>query len=65
MRVSVDCDLCVGAGQCAERAPAVFGQDEDDGIAILLQESPPSHEYQAVREAAAGCPALAIHVHED
>ncbi|GAA3602989.1 ferredoxin [Kineosporia mesophila] len=32
MRVSVDQDRCVGAGQCVRWAPEHFEQDEETGI---------------------------------
>ncbi len=59
MRVIVDYDKCCGAGQCVMVAPKVFDQ-RDDGIVILLDETPPEELHAAVREAAAVCPAAAI-----
>ncbi|MEW2488394.1 ferredoxin [Streptomyces sp. NPDC048411] len=58
MRISIDTDVCIGAGQCVLAAPKVFTQD-DDGFSKLL----PDHEDAAhplVREAARACPVQAI-----
>ncbi|MGW6548492.1 ferredoxin, partial [Streptomyces massasporeus] len=35
MRIDIDQDVCIGAGQCALTAPDVFTQD-DDGYSTLL-----------------------------
>ncbi|MFG1681164.1 ferredoxin [Nonomuraea sp. NPDC049269] len=64
MRVAVDRDKCCGAGQCVMIAPEVFDQDEDDGIVLLLDDSPEARLHQAVREAASVCPAAAIQLSE-
>jgi ferredoxin len=60
MRVIVDQDKCVGAGNCVLRTDEVFDQREEDGIVMLLQERPSPELYEAVRDAAMTCPALAI-----
>ncbi|HWD00892.1 MAG TPA: ferredoxin [Amycolatopsis sp.] len=60
MKVVIDQDRCVGAGQCVLAAPEVFDQREDDGIVVLLDENPPEALHDRVREAAQICPALAI-----
>ena len=64
MKVFVDQDKCVASGQCVLAAPDVFDQREEDGIVVLLAENPPAELADAVREAAALCPALAIEVSE-
>jgi ferredoxin len=64
VKVIVDQDKCVASGQCVLAAPDVFDQREEDGIVVLLAENPPEELAQAVREAAALCPALAIEVAE-
>lgn len=64
MRVSIDEDGCVGAGQCVLAAPDVFDQRDDDGIVVLLDEAPAPDLHDATREAALLCPALAIHLAE-
>lgn len=64
MKVLIDQDKCVAAGQCVAAAPEVFDQRDEDGVVVLLNESPPDDQADAVREAAAVCPALAIHIEE-
>jgi ferredoxin len=59
VKVTLDRDLCCGAGQCVLSAPGVFDQN-DDGIARLLVEEPAPEQYDDVREAALICPRQAI-----
>lgn len=63
MRVIVDHPKCCGAGQCVMVAPKVFDQ-RDDGMVILLDETPPLEQHRAVREAAIVCPGAAIRLQE-
>ena len=65
MRVIADQNKCVGSGQCVLAAAQVFDQREEDGIVTLLTDTPPPELHQAVRQAAAICPALAITVLEE
>ncbi|WP_147944277.1 ferredoxin [Microbispora sp. CSR-4] len=65
MKVIVDETKCCGAGQCALIAPEVFDQRDEDGIVVLLEPEPAEDRHPAVREAAAVCPAGAVHVDED
>jgi len=62
MKVSVEADKCVAVGKCAVLAPAVFDQREEDGVVVLLDETPGPDHHDAVLEAAIACPAAAIHV---
>ncbi|MEV4066403.1 ferredoxin [Nonomuraea dietziae] len=64
MRITVDEAKCCGAGQCVLIAPDVFDQRDEDGIVVLLAETPATALNDAVREAAAVCPAAAIHLVE-
>jgi ferredoxin len=64
MKVIIDQEKCVASGQCVLSAAEVFDQREEDGIVILLDETPPRDQADAVREAAAICPALAIQIQE-
>jgi ferredoxin len=64
MRVIVDQDKCCGAGQCVMAAPTIFDQRDEDGIVILLNETPPADKLSEVRQAIRVCPALAIKVEE-
>jgi len=60
MKIGVDVDKCVAAGQCVLLAPDVFDQREEDGVVVLLDESPAPELHDAVRESASVCPAAAI-----
>ena len=62
-KVVVDEDLCIGAGQCVLVAPAVFDQDEK-GLVVLLDPTPPPALHEAARKAAKLCPARAITIDE-
>ena len=59
MKVELEADKCVASGQCVVAAMQVFDQD-DDGIAILLEEQVGPELLDDVREAVAVCPAAAI-----
>ncbi|MEV1067227.1 ferredoxin [Streptomyces sp. NPDC001858] len=63
VKVELEADKCVASGQCVVAAMQVFDQD-DDGIAILLEERPASELLDDVREAVAVCPAAAIRLVE-
>ncbi|MEV5357488.1 ferredoxin [Streptomyces sp. NPDC093516] len=65
MDITIDHDRCIGAGQCALVAPAVFDQRDEDGLAVLLVDRPGGDQHAAVREAAESCPLSAISVRED
>lgn len=64
MKVSVDVDRCVAGGQCVLLAPEVFDQRDEDGVVVLLDETPGPAMHDAVRESAMVCPATAIHLAE-
>jgi ferredoxin len=64
MRVTIDKDRCIGAGQCVMTAPEVFDQDEEEGTVVLLQETPPRSAQAEVRQAVTFCPARVIDVDE-
>lgn len=59
MRVSVDHDKCIASGACVLAAPEVFSQDED-GIVVVLQETPPSNLEIKTIDAMRACPAAVI-----
>jgi ferredoxin len=42
----------------------VFGQRDDDGTVVLLNDRPPENEHDSVRQAADSCPAQAITIEE-
>ncbi len=62
MIVHADTAVCIGAGQCALRAPTVFDQSEDDGTVIVLDTEPGSEYQEAVHEAIALCPSGALSI---
>ncbi|WP_327675767.1 MULTISPECIES: ferredoxin [unclassified Streptomyces] len=64
MKVEVDVPKCVASGQCVLIAPDVFDQCDDDGMVVLLDESPAPELHDGVRESATVCPAAAIRVQE-
>ncbi|MEV0291364.1 ferredoxin [Kribbella sp. NPDC050820] len=64
MRVQVDVDACVGAGQCVLAAADVFDQRDSDGVVVLLDEQPDSDRLDAVRQAAMLCPTAAIRLEQ-
>ncbi|WP_329281668.1 ferredoxin [Streptomyces sp. NBC_01451] len=65
MKVTVEADKCVAAGQCVLLAPEIFDQRDDDGVVVLLDETPTPEQHYAVRESALVCPAAAIHVNDE
>ena len=64
MKVAVDQDKCVSSGQCVLNAGDLFDQRDDDGVVILLNDSPAADQTENARRAAAACPALAIDIEE-
>lgn len=64
MKVVIDEEKCVAAGNCVAAAIEVFDQRDEDGIVVLLNEFPPAELADDVRQAAAVCPALAITIEE-
>ncbi len=59
MRVTIDRSKCVGSGNCVITAPEVFDQD-DEGIVVLQNATPPESQQAAVRQAVELCPARVI-----
>ncbi|MFJ3223028.1 ferredoxin [Streptomyces sp. NPDC086783] len=59
--ITIDRDVCIGAGQCALAAPGVFTQD-DDGFGELVPGREEGAGDPMVREAARACPVSAITV---
>lgn len=64
MKVVVDQDRCVSSGMCVLNASDVFDQRDDDGVVELLTDSPGPDQADETRNAAAACPAMAIHIEE-
>ncbi|MFG1610601.1 ferredoxin [Actinoplanes sp. NPDC049265] len=65
MRVLLDEEKCVGAGQCVLAAEDVFDQRDEDGIAVLLDDHPDPAKQDEVETAAQLCPAQAIRIQKD
>ncbi|WP_316302995.1 ferredoxin [Clavibacter michiganensis] len=58
--VPLHIDFCQGAGVCARAAPSVLDRNADVGVVVVLDRDPPAELDDAVREAAARCPAAVI-----
>lgn len=61
MRISADRDVCISAGNCVMVASAVFDQD-DDGIVVVLVDDVPDGEEEHAREAVRLCPSQALRI---
>lgn len=64
MKVILEEDKCVASGQCVMAADTVFDQRDEDGIAVLLTDSPSDDVADDVHHAAAVCPARAIEIED-
>lgn len=64
MRVRVDRDLCISAGNCVANAPTVFELD-DEGIAVVLDPLGKTVEEHVLWAAAKDCPTAAIILEDD
>jgi ferredoxin len=62
MKVAVDTHLCIGSGTCALTAPAVFDQDPEEAVVVVLDPEPPPEQHEAVRSAVLHCPAAVISI---
>jgi len=62
-KVSVDKDLCIGCGLCADTCPEVF-ELQDDGKAGIKSQEAVDANLACVKDAAASCPTEAIKVEE-
>jgi ferredoxin len=61
VKVAADRDVCISAGNCVMSADAVFDQD-DDGIVVVLVDNVPDSEEGHVREAVKLCPSQALRI---
>ncbi len=59
VRINLDREKCIGSGQCVLAAPDWFDQD-DDGIAVVLEGKATEEDSEDLHHAAFTCPALAI-----
>ncbi|AXK36568.1 ferredoxin [Streptomyces armeniacus] len=62
MKITVDRNRCVGAGNCVLAADELFEQDESNGRVKLLRSEPPQEMAEMVEEAELMCPSRAISV---
>lgn len=60
MKIKLDLDKCIGAGLCVQVAPTLFDQNQEDGLARVLNGSPSGGEQENARAAEKICPARAI-----
>ncbi|MFI6457958.1 ferredoxin [Streptosporangium amethystogenes] len=63
MRVNVNAQRCIGAGQCVLIAPEVFDQS-DEGTVIVLVEDLDDSAQAVIREAVVACPSRSISLAE-
>ncbi len=59
MKAHADREVCIQAGNCVMAADAVFDQD-DDGIVVVLVDEIPDDEVDHAREAVRLCPSQAL-----
>jgi ferredoxin len=64
VKVGADRDVCIQAGNCVMVADAVFDQD-DDGIVIVLVDEVPDDEQEHAREAVKLCPSQALTITQE
>lgn len=62
MKVRVDRELCIGAGNCVAIAPKVFELDQENK-AIVLEVS--STDEKTIWDAAQSCPTQAVIIEDD
>jgi ferredoxin len=63
MKISADRDVCISAGNCVMVADAIFDQD-DDGIVVVLVDEVPAADEGLAREAVKLCPSQALRATE-
>lgn len=59
MRIEADHDACIGSGNCVMISEALFDQD-DDGVVVVLVDDVPDEEVEHAREAVRLCPSSAL-----
>ncbi|MER5704769.1 ferredoxin [Micromonospora sp. NPDC002296] len=64
MRITVDRERCMSAGQCVMTAPDIFTEDED-GLSMVEPGREDDGADPLVREAVFACPVQAISVADD
>ena len=61
MKIEVDREVCIQAGNCVMAADTLFDQD-DDGVVVVLVDEVPEDEEDHAREAVKLCPSQALRV---
>jgi ferredoxin len=64
LRVTANSETCAVSSLCVYRLPEVFDQDED-GLVLVLDETPDEKLHEEVRRAVRGCPTRSIRVTEE
>jgi ferredoxin len=59
VKIVADKHKCIGAGTCVVIAPALFDQD-DDGLVDVLVDEPTDDQLDVLNEAIDFCPAQAL-----
>lgn len=62
MKLIVDRVVCTGAGNCVRLAPDWFDQDDDEGLVVLLGDSPQDDLKPLMRDVVDACPTGAVRV---
>lgn len=62
-RVVIDTEECTGCETCVELCPDVFEFNEDDEVAVVIQEE--GGDEDCINEAIETCPVECIHWEED
>jgi ferredoxin len=65
VKVRIDPDRCQGHGRCYDRAPGLFGADDEGYGTVLGDGTVPPGEADDARLAALNCPEHAIELAED
>ena len=65
MKVTADRTGCTGSGNCVRLAPEWFDQDEDEGLVILISDSPPAELIELMRDVVDACPTRALELEVD
>jgi ferredoxin len=64
VKIAADREVCISAGNCVMAAGAVFDQDEDGIVVVLVDEVPDSEEDHA-RDAVRLCPSQALRIADE